>query len=34
MTIGTQALRHFRLSIDQRSMRVRLTRADTSAIVE
>jgi len=34
MTIGTQALRHFRLTIDQRSMRVRLTRADTSAIVE
>jgi hypothetical protein len=34
MTIGTQALRHFRLSIDQRSMRVRLTRADTGAIVE
>ena len=34
MTIGTQALRHFRLSIDQRSMRVRLTRADSGAIVE
>ncbi|HKT61340.1 MAG TPA: hypothetical protein VJQ46_14900 [Gemmatimonadales bacterium] len=34
MTIGTQALRHFRLTIDQRSMRVRLTRPDTSAIVE
>jgi hypothetical protein len=34
MTIGTRALRHFRLSIDQRSMRVRLTRADTGAIVE
>jgi len=34
MTIGTRALRHFRLTIDQRSMRVRLTRADTSAIVE
>jgi len=34
MTIGTQALRHFRLTIDQRSMRVRLARADTSAIVE
>jgi hypothetical protein len=34
MTIGTQALRHFRLTIDQRSMRVRLTRPDTSAIIE
>ncbi|HET7468817.1 MAG TPA: hypothetical protein VFJ81_04045 [Gemmatimonadales bacterium] len=34
MTIGTQALRHFRLTIDQRSMRVRLTRADAGAIVE
>jgi len=34
MTIGIQALRHFRLSIDQRTMRVRLTRPDTSAIVE
>lgn len=34
MTIGTRALRHFRLTIDQRSMRVRLTRPDTSAIVE
>ena len=34
MTIGTRALRHFRLTIDQRSMRVRLTRADTGAIVE
>jgi len=34
MTIGTRALRHFRLSIDQRTMRVRLTRADAGAIVE
>jgi len=34
MTIGTQALRHFRLTIDQRSMRVRLARADTTAIVD
>jgi hypothetical protein len=34
MTIGTEALHHFRLTIDQRSMRVRLSRADTSAIVE
>ena len=34
MTIGTRALRHFRLTIDQRSMRVRLTRPDTGAIVE
>jgi hypothetical protein len=34
MTIGTRALRHFRLTIDQRSMRVRLFRADTTAIVE
>jgi Aspartyl protease len=34
MTIGTQALRHFCLTIDQRSMRVRLARADTSATVE
>jgi hypothetical protein len=34
MTIGTRALRHFRLTIDQRSMRVRLSRADTTAIVE
>jgi hypothetical protein len=33
MTIGTQALRHFRLTIDQGSMRVRLARADTTAIV-
>jgi hypothetical protein len=28
------ALRHFRLTIDQRSMRVRLSRADTTAIVD
>jgi hypothetical protein len=34
MTIGTRALRHFRLTIDQRSIRVRLSRADTTAIVE
>ena len=34
MTIGTRALRHFRLTIDQRSMRVRLSRPDTTAIVE
>jgi hypothetical protein len=34
MTIGTQALRHFRLTIDQRSMRVRLARAGTTAIVD
>lgn len=34
MTIGTQALRHFSLTIDQRSMRVRLSRADTTAIIE
>jgi len=34
MTIGTQALRHFRLTIDQRAMRVRLSRPDTTAIVE
>jgi hypothetical protein len=34
MTIGLRALRHFALTLDQRSMRVRLTRADTAAIVE
>ncbi|MGH7512061.1 MAG: hypothetical protein ACREOQ_03955 [Gemmatimonadales bacterium] len=34
MTIGTRAMRHFRLTIDRRSMRVRLSRADTTAIVE
>jgi hypothetical protein len=34
MTIGIQALRRFRLTIDQRSMRVRLTRPDSAAIVD
>jgi hypothetical protein len=34
MTVGTRALRHFRLTIDQRSMRVRLSRADTTAIAD
>jgi hypothetical protein len=34
VTIGVRALSHFSVSIDQRSMRVRLARADTSAIVE
>ncbi|MGN6392697.1 MAG: hypothetical protein ACTHM9_10675 [Gemmatimonadales bacterium] len=32
VTIGADALRHFRVTIDQQSMRVRLTRADTAAI--
>jgi hypothetical protein len=34
MTIGIEALRHFSLTIDQRSMRVRLTRPGTGAVVE
>jgi len=34
VTIGAGALRHFQVAIDQRSMRVRLTRADSAAIVE
>jgi hypothetical protein len=34
MTIGIRALRHFRLTIDQRAMRVRLTRPDSAAIVD
>jgi len=34
VTIGAGALRYFRVGIDQRSMRVRLARADSTAIVE
>ena len=34
MTIGLRALRHFALSLDQRSMRVRFARPDTTAILE
>lgn len=34
ITIGTRALRHFRITVDQRSMRVRFSRADTTAIVD
>ncbi len=34
MTIGLEALRHFSLTIDQRSMRIRFTRADTTAITD
>jgi hypothetical protein len=34
MTIGLRALRHFAVTLDQRSMRVRFARPDTAAIVE
>ena len=34
MTIGLRALRHFRLTLDQRSMRVRFARPDTAAIAD
>lgn len=34
MTIGLRALRHFAVTLDQRSMRVRFTRPDTAAIAE
>ena len=34
MTIGTRVLRHFVLTLDQRAMAVRLTRADSTAIID
>jgi hypothetical protein len=34
ITIGARALRHFTLTLDQRSMAVRLTRPDTAPIVD
>jgi hypothetical protein len=34
MTIGLRALRHFALTVDQRSMRVRFARPDTTAILD
>ena len=32
VTIGVGALRHFVVTVDQRTMAIRLTRADTTAI--
>jgi hypothetical protein len=32
ITIGTRVLRHFAVTLDQRSMAVRLARADSAAI--